>query len=78
MWLSVCEVDGHDISALINVFSKYPIEQGKPTFVIANTIKGKGVSFMENKAVWHHKVPNEDQLTKAFKELNIRKEAING
>lgn len=74
---SVCEVDGHDISALINVFSKCPVESGKPTFVIANTIKGKGVSFMENKAVWHHKVPNEDQLTKAFKELNIRKETVN-
>lgn len=75
---SVCEVNGHDIAALINVLSKKSVKSEKPTFIIANTIKGKGVSFMENKAVWHHKVPTEDQLNEAFKELNLRKEAVNG
>ena len=73
---TVAEVDGHDLEALIDVFSHIPKEQGKPTFVIAHTIKGKGVSFIENKAAWHHRVPTEEQLKEAINELNKKKEAI--
>lgn len=65
----VVEVDGHDYSQLSEVLSSTPKIQGKPTLVIANTIKGKGVSFSENKAGWHHHVPSEDELRRAIKEL---------
>ncbi|HHW03115.1 MAG TPA: transketolase [Thermoanaerobacterales bacterium] len=64
----VCEVDGHDIEALINTFCR-PSSQGKPKFVIANTVKGKGVSFMENQVGWHGKTPNAEEVKKALIEL---------
>lgn len=73
---AVVNVDGHDMGALIDVFNSCPVEENKPTFIIANTIKGKGASFMENKAVWHHKVPTAEELELAIKELNERKEAL--
>ncbi len=62
-------VDGHDVPALLDVLSPVPGGRSKPLCVIANTIKGKGVSFMENKASWHHGVPNAEQLDIAMKEL---------
>jgi transketolase len=62
-------VNGHDYAALTNVLSK-PAESGKPTCVIANTTKGRGVSFMENVAKWHHGVPSETELKQALAELN--------
>ncbi|MCX7522704.1 transketolase [Microbacterium sp. STN6] len=65
-----CEVrvsDGHDFAALIEAFR--PAERGGPVAVIANTIKGKGVSFMEDRAEWHHKVPNAEQVRQALEEL---------
>ena len=65
----VMEVDGHNISALISVFESVQKVEGKPTAVIANTVKGKGVSFMENNPAWHHKVPDAEQLGQALKEL---------
>jgi transketolase len=61
-------VDGHDYTALTEVLSK-PAEIGKPTCVIANTTKGKGVSFMQNVVKWHHGVPNEAELKQALGEL---------
>lgn len=73
---AVKSVDGHNMKELVDVFSNCPLEKGKPTFIIANTIKGKGASFMENKAVWHHKVPSESELKQAMEELNARKEAL--
>jgi transketolase len=60
-------LDGHDPAALLVALSAVP--NGKPRAIIANTIKGKGVSFMENKASWHHGVPNDDHLAIAMKEL---------
>jgi transketolase len=72
----VVHIDGHDLSMLIEVLSKAPVESGKPTFIIAHTIKGKGVSFIENKAAWHHKVPTKEQLQEAIVELNKKKEEI--
>ena len=60
-------VDGHDIAALLAVLGAAP--GTKPRCVIANTVKGKGVSFMENQAAWHHGVPNDAQFAQAMKEL---------
>lgn len=62
-------VDGHNVKELISAFEKAKKTKGKPTVIIANTIKGKGVSFMENKAEWHGKAPNEEQYKQAMNEL---------
>ncbi len=68
---AVAEVDGHDHAALVEHFSKLPLEKGKPTCIIANTTKGKGVSFAENKPAWHHGVPTKEHLAQAAIELGI-------
>ena len=65
----VYEVDGHNIDELIMTFQKASTIKGKPTAIIAKTIKGKGVSFMENQAGWHGKAPNEDEYKLAIEEL---------
>ncbi|MEG2531656.1 MAG: transketolase [Gordonibacter sp.] len=66
----VHEVDGHDVSALVRAFAEAKADRtGKPHVLIAHTVKGKGVSFMENEAGWHGKAPNADQLTCALSEL---------
>jgi transketolase len=62
-------VDGHDIEALLGVLAPSRVGKGRPLCVIANTVKGKGVSFMENKASWHHGVPNAEQYRIALEEL---------
>jgi transketolase len=66
---SVVEVDGHNIAQLLQTFSRLPFEAGKPNCIIAHTHKGQGVSFMRDKAAWHHKVPNAEELAIALKEL---------
>ena len=66
----VIPVDGHNIEAIINGFDKARQTKGKPSIIIAKTIKGKGVSFMENKASWHGKAPNEEEYNIAIKELD--------
>jgi transketolase len=66
---AVREVDGNDPQALLDVFDAVPFETGRPSVVIANTIKGRGVSFMEDRVEWHHKVPSRDQLDAALEEL---------
>ncbi len=69
----VINVDGHNIAELIQAFEQAKKVKGKPTAIIANTIKGKGVSFMENQAEWHGKAPNEEQYKQAMQELeNIK------
>ena len=65
----VIEVNGHDMKELINAFDEAKNTKGKPTVVIAKTIKGKGVSFMENVAGWHGRAPKEDEYSLAMKEL---------
>jgi len=70
----VIEVDGHDISALIEAFEKAYNSKEKPTLILANTIKGKGVSFMEDVAGWHGKPPNREEMDKALKELGLSEE----
>ena len=73
---SVVHCDGHNMEDLLQCFRHAAIQTEKPTCVIAHTVKGKGVSYMENKAAWHHKVPNKEQLEIAFAELNQRLEEI--
>jgi transketolase len=66
---SVEEVDGHDHAQLLATFARAPFEAGKPSCVIANTHKGQGVSFMRDKAAWHHRVPTTEELALALDEL---------
>jgi transketolase len=68
---AVEEVDGHDPAALLERFARLPFEPGKPSCLIANTIKGKGVSFAENQPAWHHGVPTSEQLAAAAAELGV-------
>jgi transketolase len=63
-------VNGHNFAELTDALSK-PAEIGKPTCVIANTVKGKGVSFMEDVAKWHHGVPSETEMKQALSELDL-------
>lgn len=72
---AVEEVDGHDHEALASVLGSVPIAAGKPTAVIAHTHKGYGVSFMEDQAGWHHRVPSDEELEKAIRELMERRDA---
>ena len=65
----VINIDGHDYKQIINAFEEAKTVKGKPTAIIAKTVKGKGVSFMENQAGWHGKAPNEEQYNKAMQEL---------
>lgn len=67
---NVIEVDGHDIAKLVSAFETFKKTQGKPSVVIAHTVKGKGISFMEGKCAWHGKAPNKEQLASALAELN--------
>ena len=66
---NVVDIDGHDHAEIRNALLKR--EAGKPTLVIANTIKGKGVSFMENVPIWHYRMPNEEELPILMKELGL-------
>jgi len=73
---SVRSVDGHDVSALRRILSATPFVPGKPSMVIAHTIKGKGVSFMENDPHWHHGVPSDEQYEKAVWELRSQLQEV--
>ncbi len=66
---SARELDGHDHAALQEALSTTPWAPGKPSIVIAHTVKGKGVSFMENRVEWHYKSPSATQLDEALAEL---------
>ena len=67
---AVRQVDGHDLNALKELFLDLPFTEGKPSLVIAHTIKGKGISYMENMVKWHHGVPDEKQYQDALTELD--------
>jgi transketolase len=67
---AVRHVDGHDLNALKETFDDLPFSEGKPGLVIAHTIKGKGISYMENTVKWHHGVPDEKQYHDALTELD--------
>ncbi|MCH4187238.1 MAG: transketolase [Megasphaera sp.] len=66
----VLEIDGHDIEALYQAFQDAAAYKGKPTVILAHTVKGKGVSYMENQAEWHGTAPNEEQYKRAMQELS--------
>lgn len=66
---NVLEVDGHDIPALRSALQQVPIQAGRPSAIIAHTIKGRGVSFMQNDLLWHYRSPDASQLTAALAEL---------
>lgn len=65
------EIDGHDFDQILETFAKIPESPGKPTAIIAHTVKGKGVSFMEDDNNWHYRIPNDEELAKARLELSI-------
>jgi transketolase len=66
---SVQEIDGHDHAEITRTLSAIPFEAGKPNCVIAHTHKGEGVSFIKDRAGWHHRVPTEEELSTALEEL---------
>lgn len=66
---AVREVDGHDVEALAGTFGALPIERGHPTCIVAHTVKGKGVSFMENRLLWHYRSPDSEEYARALREL---------
>lgn len=75
-WHVIDVEDGNDIGQLKDAFEEARETKGKPSVLIANTVKGKGSSVMENKANWHHKVPSEEELAQIRKDLKERKEAL--
>lgn len=66
---NVIQIDGHDFEQILDAFKQARACKGKPTMIVAETIKGKGVSFMENNAGWHGKAPDEEQTKQALAEL---------
>jgi transketolase len=66
---NVIEIDGHDMAAVVGAFTQAHTSTDRPTIVIAHTIKGKGVSFMEDTHAWHGKAPNAEELARAIAEL---------
>ena len=71
----VQEVNGNDVGALVDVLSKENTTN-KPRVIIAHTVKGKGISFAENRADWHHKIPSEEEYQKGLKEFDAQMEAL--
>ena len=67
-WQTI-EVDGHDVGAVVTALKTATLLDGSPVCIVAHTVKGKGVSFMENQAGWHGKAPNEEQAKEALAEL---------
>ena len=74
---NVIRCNGNDIERLIDSFNRARNYKGKPSIIIANTVKGKGVSFMENKVEWHGKAPNEEEYRLALEELKKEEERLN-
>ena len=68
-WHVIVLPDGHDLEALLRAFDEARTIKGQPTAIIAHTVKGKGVSFMENNPDWHGKAPSEEQAAQALAEI---------
>lgn len=68
---AVKEINGHDFGQIEKALLSIPFESGKPSCIIAHTVKGKGVSFMENQLAWHYKPPDDEQLRQALAELGV-------
>ena len=69
--MQVLTIDGHDFIQLEAAFQFAHSTKGKPTAILAQTIKGKGISFMENQVIWHGKVPSKEQYEAAMQELRM-------
>ena len=67
----VREADGHNMKELEKILRSVPFSRGKPSMIIANTVKGKGVSFMENSAIWHYRMPDAGQMKIMCEELDM-------
>jgi transketolase len=72
----VAEVDGHDHQALLEVLAPPTTPRTRPLCVIARTVKGRGISFMEDKANWHHGVPNAEQYAQALRDLTLEEDRL--
>jgi transketolase len=68
---SACEADGHDIAALLRLMRNVPDGSGRPVAIIAHTVKGKGVSFMEDDNNWHYRIPSAEEVVAAKRELGV-------
>lgn len=66
---NVCDIDGNDIPQLLDAFDSFKNCKGKPTFIVANTVKGKGVSYMEHNLKFHYSAPNDEEFKQAMEEL---------
>ena len=75
-WHVVDVGDGNDVEQLNAAFNEAEQTKGQPTLIIANTVKGKGSSLMENKASWHHHLPNQEEYEQISQEFKARKEAL--
>jgi transketolase len=67
---AVREIDGHDIEEIFRILSAIPVAPGRPSCVVAHTVKGKGVSFMENQLLWHYRPPDASEVARALSELD--------
>ena len=74
----VISIDGHNVEEIAGAIDEGKTVQGKPAMIIANTVKGKGISFMEGKSKWHGKTPNEEEFKAAFEELYKEKSELEG
>lgn len=73
---NVVEINGHDFAQIRHALNDAPTLAGKPTFVLANTVKGKGISYMEDVKKWHHGVPSDEEYAKAMIELDAQLELL--
>ena len=73
----VREIDGHNMEEVVDTLSSIPFAISKPSCIVAHTVKGKGVSFMENQVSWHYKCPNKEELELALKELSMLSVSVN-
>ena len=74
----VIKIDGHNYDEIVAAFKEAETVKGKPTMILAKTVKGKGVSFMENNAGWHGKAPSDEEYNQAVSELNAILEGLEG
>mgnify|MGYP000700580246 CR=1 FL=1 len=68
---AVRRTNGHDIPKLVQALGELPFAEGKPNVLIADTVKGRGISFIEGRVEWHHKVPSREQYELALRELEV-------
>jgi len=74
--LAVRHVDGNDVAELAALLDSLPFESGKPNLILAHTVKGRGVSYMEDNVSWHHRVPTEAEYTQALDEFAQAEKAL--